>query len=469
MNQGKIKNVFEDIRSKLEPALMSDAFIWVPFIIACIVTTFRIEVAGLVIFTLLISFILVFCEDIIATLAPYLLLTITLIKCHNSYDTFIKMWWIAIPAVPALVFHFQHYKHTYVKSDLLKSMIAVSAAVTLGGFLKISAQEYFSLVSIYYTLGLGFGVMLFYMLMNDNITLRKEYPLAKKITKIFIIIGLFCCFMILEHYILNIDKVLQTHKNLEFQWRNNVSTFLLFSIPFAFLNSYKGKHTWIWAGFLFYGCVLLTGSRGGMIVSTMEVMVSMIALLYLDKRHRKYNIIIITVIIGLCLVFFWDLVYFFRGMLIRLLNYDEYKIRVELFKRAIEDFQSNPLFGRGLAYFGNRDIHHSAKFALCWYHSSPFQIIGSFGLVGVAAYLYQFVERVRFYVKRKTVTNAFIFIVYLSLEFMSFVNPGLFSPPYLMMMLILFVAMDRVSEDPNEDRIKDIKEKRKKKKLKAKS
>lgn len=462
------KSKFESIREKLEPVLISDAFIWLSFVIACIVTTFRIEVAGLVIFTLLISFILVFCEDIIATLAPFLLLCVSLIKCHDSYDTFIKMWWIAIPAFPSLVFHFQYYKHKYIKSDLLKPMIAVSVAVTLGGLFEISAKEYFSLVSVFYTLGLGFGMLLFYMLMNDNILLRKNYSLSEKITKIFIIMGLFCCFMIIEHYLFNLDKVLETHKNLEFQWRNNVSTFLLFSIPFVFLHSYKGNHAWIWAGFLFYGCVLLTGSRGGMVTGTAEVIVSMIALLYLDKRHRKYNIIIIFAGIGICLFFFWDIIYFFRGMLMRLLNYDEYKIRVGLFARAIEDFKSNPLFGRGLAYFGNRDLHHSVKFALCWYHSSPFQIIGSFGLLGVAAYLYQFVERIRFYLKRQTVTNAFILIIYLSLEMMSLVNPGLFSPPYLMIMMILFVVMDRMNDDENANRIEKIKAKRKKEKLEKK-
>lgn len=41
-------------------------------------------------------------------------------------------------------------------------------------------------------------------------------------------------------------------------------------------------------------------------------------------------------------VFFWDLIYFFRDMLLRLLQIDDNEIRVRLMRRAVEDFLSNP-------------------------------------------------------------------------------------------------------------------------------
>ena len=120
-------------------------------------------------------------------------------------------------------------------------------------------------------------------------------------------------------------------------------------------------------------------------------------------------------------------------------------------RRAVEDFLSNPVFGRGLGYFGNRDVHHSAKGALCWYHSSPFQVIGSFGIVGIAAYGYIFVARIVYFARRNTLTNKFIFIAYIGMQLMSLVNPGLFSPvPYLLMMTLLFVIMDKIKDDPEE-------------------
>ena len=448
------KEVFENKRKGIETFLMSDWFMWISFLVACIITTFRIEVAGLVVFALIISVALVFCEDIIVTLEPFLLLCVCLIKCFNSYNTFIKMWWAVLPAAAALIFHFNYYKKKHVRGELLWPMIAVSVAVTLGGVGIISAREYFSLESIFYTLGLGFGMVYFYVLRNSHIQLSDKYSLADKFSKIMIIMGLFCCFMIAEHYLVNIQEVIETRSILAFQWRNNASTFLLFALPFAFWRSYRGNHAWIWAGLAFFGFLMLTGSRGGAIVGVAEVAMCMIALLCFDKRHRLYNILIILGCFVAVIVFFWDLIYFFRETLMRLLMIDDDEIRVQLMKRAVEDFKSNPVFGRGLAYFGNRDVHHSAKFALCWYHSSPFQIIGSFGIVGVIAYTYQFIARIRFFVRRRNVANAFIFITYIGIELMSLVNPGLFSPvPYLMMATIMFVVMDKISQDPEQQKI----------------
>ena len=70
------------------------------------------------------------------------------------------------------------------------------------------------------------------------------------------------------------------------------------------------------------------------------------------------------------------------------------------------------------------------------------------------AYTYQFIARIRFYVRRRNVANAFIFITYIGIELMSLVNPGLFSPvPYLMMATIMFVVMDKISQDPEQQKI----------------
>lgn len=427
---------------------------WVCFLIACFITVLRVEAIGLLIFAAIICAILVFCEDVIIALEPFLLLCLCLIKCNNSYDEFIKMVWLAVPAAAAIIFHFIYYQRKLPHGELFWPMLAVSVAVTLGGLGKITAKEYFSLMPIFFTLGLGFGMLLFYNLMNSHIRLRENYSLPDKISKIMIIMGLFCCFMILEYYGEHLDKVLSTHGLLAFQWRNNASTFLIFALPFAFLRSIKGNHGWFWVGMLFYGCMMITGSRGGAIVGTAEVMMCMIALLCLDKRHRIHNIIIISVGIVMFFVFFWDLIYFFRDMLLRLLQIDDNEIRVRLMRRAVEDFLSNPVFGRGLGYFGNRDVHHSAKGALCWYHSSPFQVIGSFGIVGIAAYGYIFVARIVYFARRNTLTNKFIFIAYIGMQLMSLVNPGLFSPvPYLLMMTLLFVIMDKIKDDPEEIRL----------------
>ena len=148
---------------KMRSFVISESFMAILFVVACIITTFRLEVIGTAVFCLLISFLLVVCDDLLTTTLPFLLLTQTVIKQYDSYDTFIGLIWIAIPVVASLVFHFVYYKHKLCKGKYFYAVLASSIAVTLGGVGFISAEEYFSLVSFYYVFGLGFGMLFIYV------------------------------------------------------------------------------------------------------------------------------------------------------------------------------------------------------------------------------------------------------------------------------------------------------------------
>ena len=112
-------------------------------------------------------------------------------------------------------------------------------------------------------------------------------------------------------------------------------------------------------------------------------------------------------------------------------------------ERGIEDFKANPLFGRGIGYMGNRDIHHSAKHTLCWYHCSVIQVIASMGITGVAAYTFLNIQRIRCFIKNISFFSLILFTAFIGLEMMSLVNPGVFAPfPYLMFATIYFAAME---------------------------
>ena len=133
----------------------------------------------------------------------------------------------------------------------------------------------------------------------------------------------------------------------------------------------------------------------------------------------------------------------------RLLSPTENAIRLQLIPRGIEDFKSNILFGRGIGYMGNNDVHNNAEFTLCWYHCSPIQIIGSFGITGILAYGYLIYLRIKTLFKNPTFFNIMTFISYIGLEMMSFVNPGIFVPfPYLFLVTMYFVFMEKCN---NED------------------
>lgn len=93
---------------------------------------------------------------------------------------------------------------------------------------------------------------------------------------------------------------------------------------------------------------------------------------------------------------------------------------------------------------GNRDVYAGADFSIAWYHCEPIQVAASFGLVGIAAYVYQFIKRMILLWRKPTMFNMTVFLSYISLELMSLVNPGIFSPiPYLLIVTMFFAVVER--------------------------
>lgn len=391
---------------------------------------------------LILSFNLIVCDDIIATLLPAWLMCSVAIQCYDSFDFFINFVWLVPIPVIAFLFHMIVYRQKLDLGKTWKGIAAVSVAVTLGGLGKITAPEYFNLSALYHTIGLGFGMLLTYFIMNSYYKPKsKHYVLRFHFAFIMTVVGLFCVFMIANHYILFWDRFMEKMSPLNFQWRNNVSTILMLTMPFSFFLSTK-KYPYLFLGFLQYAAILFTGSRGGALGGAAELALCLFAVVYSDKKNRKKTLIMIASVVVVVLTLFTKpLIEFFVPVILRIESVD---IRAGLMARAIEDFKSNILFGRGLGYMGNTDIHDPAKFALCWYHSAPFQVIGSFGLLGVVAYTYQLYNRMKTVWKRVTHFNITLFISYAGLFLMSLVNPGEFCPmPYGLMATLLFIICDK--------------------------
>ena len=447
--------------------LISEKFMLMLFALASVITIFHLEVIGIFAFILIISFILIVCDDLLATTLPFLLVSLTMIKCYGSYDTFIKIVWLAAVPVAALIFHFIRYRQKIILGNMFLPILLVSVSVTLGGARFLSKSEYFNLVSFYYVFGLGFGMLIIYILLNSYLNTPRDYQVKDKFTDIMIYMGLFAVFMIIEFYIVNIPSVIANKGILYMQWRNNISTFLMLAMPFAAFKSVK-KPSYIFLSLVFYLAILLTGSRGGLIFGLIELLMTISILISIDKRHRWTFVAIGMGIFFAIALFFQDFYGFFDETFDRLvlgISGGEKEVRVQLFERAFQDFYHNPIFGTGLAYMGNRDIHPSAQFALCWYHCEPLQIMGSLGLVGMVAFSIQGISRIILFVKKRTIFNITLLVSYLGLEMMSLVNPGILCPiPYLFiitMFLSLSEIIDRtetitdIDEDVESSQIKE--------------
>lgn len=442
-----------------EQFLLSKTLMHSLLVAACIITIFRLETLGLLLFSSVIMLSLVFCKDLIATTFPFLLTCLMVIKCYDSFDRFVKLAWLVIPFIIVIVFHFTHYKKPLRIGKSFWGLLAVSVAVILGGAGKITASEYFSPVSLFNVFGLGLGMLLAYLLMKSQFSYSDAYDFHERFSYILSMVGLFGCFMVLSYYVENYELVLNTGKVLNFQWRNNVSTFLMIMMPFPFYLSTK-KHAWIWGGILSYACILLAGSRGGTLFGSIEFMLCMAFVLGCDEKKRKHNLIIVGSLIVIVFAFFEPLRDFFSITIHKIMESDQ-DVRVHLYKRAIEDYLSSPIFGQGIGYFGNNDLWEPKKFALNWYNSLPLQILGSLGTVGFLAYGVQWFIRAKILFVNFNPFKQTLLISYLGIFMMSLVNPGEFVPiPYGFIVVLLFVVAEMNSESENHSRSNDTKPKK---------
>lgn len=453
----KFQNALKSIRS----FFLTTEWMIMLCCLAGVFTTLGLQVYGTLVFGFIVAFVFLLSDDFMATLLPFLLTVMISIHCYDSYNTFIQYKLLAIPLILCLVLHFVFYwKPIKIQGSQFWPMVFVSVSITLGGLGFITTQEYFAPTSLYHMAGLGFGMVFIYLLFFANIDIKKDYSLINMLTKIMVIAGAFGSFMVFSFYIININKVLDIKGLLFMQWRNNLSTLLMIIMPFPFLlASRKGYATIL--GFVYFFAILLTGSRGGMVFGGIELVMCIVMYTLYDKNRRIAYLFICGCILFAVMIFFRQFVELFGYTINRLftavngfLMGESTEVRAIHCARGINDYLNHPIFGTGLGYMGNRDVHASKEFSLCWYHCEPVQVAASLGTVGIVAFIVQFVRRNVLIWRKVTLFNITVFISYIGLELMSLVNPGVFCPlPYLMLITLFLVIVEKCDTGEYQERI----------------
>ncbi len=460
--------------NKIRDFLFSDKWVAILFVVAAVFacldsfyargsdTNHQFAIAGTVVLAYFTGFCFLFTGDILAMLIPLMFTYLVAIRCYNSLNDFLSIIWLAIPLIGIIIFNLVVYrKKLSAKGSQFKPMMFVSFAVIMGGFGFMSAKEYFAGSSIYHMLGMGFGMVLVYCYLYAKIDVTKKYSLIEQLTRIMVIIGIFATFMVIAHYLININLAIDKGGIFFIRWRNNISTILMITMPFTFLQGDKKPHAIVF-GFLFFLAMLLSGSRGGMVFGAIELVMCIVMFVLYDKRRRlAYVIICVCVVFGL-LIFLPQITKFLNNTFVRLFNVlndfliggEDTETRVRHYARGVQDFLKHPVLGTGLGYMGNRDIFKNKAGALCWYHCEPIQIAASFGIVGIIAFVYQFIKRNMLIWKKATLFNMTVFLSYISLEMMSLVNPGILCPvPYLLLITLFLVIVEKCDDGETQERI----------------
>lgn len=412
------------------------------FILATIFYLLKLEVVGAVILVAIILFVLITHRDTMPALFPFLLVCVLPLRMYGSGEVWLKLLPLLAVVLPCLVFHFVYYRPKFSLGKMFFPYLAIAIAITLGGLFVVSVKDYFSATALYYVVGLGFGMLGLYVLINAHSgTAEREYSLSDYLTNTMLWFGGFLVLMVLAHYIENIESIITSGELAFMQMSNNLSTNLLITMPFAFYYSKKCKyHTAMFMfGVLQYVAMVGTNSRSGILIGTIMFALCVIYSLYINSKvDRKF---MVACLVCLALIGAMFLIIKFDSILATL-EIKEGEARINLLRYAVRNFKNYPVFGVGLAHKGF--YYHPEQGGLYWYHSSPLQIIASMGTVGILAYAYQFVARLKLLAKKRNTFSACAMLSFFGLEMMSVVNPGIFCPlPYALTMVIIFVVVEK--------------------------
>lgn len=428
-------------------------------VLAFIFVFLQQEVIGVIVFIGLLSVILIVCDDVIATTLPFLLVCTFSTNCYDSFDTFIGFAVYAPIPAAALVGHFLVYHKPYREfGESAYGIFAVSCALVLGGIGGFTIKEY--IFGAYYVFGLGVGMLVAYILMKSQFAGRRDYDMREKFAQIMTCMGGLILAMFVLSFIRRLagDQIWgfpdirwligangRTGYTLGFS-ANNIATMLMFAMPFPLYLAKKHK-AWALLTVVFFLSLFYTESRGGMLFGAVEFLACFLYWAWENKTTKLCKV----ACTGAILVF---VAAFAVAVLKRetLISFVQTKfldgessgsIRFKMLFQSFENFRKNPVFGTGLLDDSIAYGETKKQGTMAWYHMMIPQIIGSMGLVGVAAYLYQGLGRVKLIFKKTCAWSLVLGISYLGILGMSQVNPGEFCPaPFEVLTVLLFVLQE---------------------------
>ena len=448
---------YNNFIEKLDKFLYSDYY-WLT--IAAIIFIFwnigyyarLVEVAGLILIVLLASFVLVVKDDATPTIPIIFMVTAIFPVEVNPASYGLAILGVA-PLPFALVYHLIHYRRKFKINKFFYSQLAVSIALIFGGIGTINAEGYKN--GIAWVLLLGVAILAIYFIFSNYCKPKREIDLKTYLAKIMFYASMLIMFEVFVFYMRDPSRIHDMNERVSIGWciGNNFSTWLVLLMPGTCYLAVKSKLSWLYT-LLFLGeyvAIILSLSRGGILFALIVAPFFIAAMIYFGKAYRKGIVIplVVVLVVGIIIIgATWEKTMAFCSMVInRSFSPDGYiktSGRWELYAEAWNCFKANPIFGAGIGYFGKN--YNGGTLGFYFFHSTLFQIIGCMGLVGLGAYIYNYVERFKI-ICHKDMFNIFILIGMLGFEGYAMIDTGTFVPmPSMIMVTLIIVVLELINE-----------------------
>lgn len=405
-------------------------------------------VYGVVALGCIVIWLLAACPDLLAPVCPFFMAFLMSTQCYGQLSDFLPCAALVPPLVLALLWHFAVWPVTLHLGRSGMGLALVSIATLLGGCDVITRKQAVEPLSLYYTLGLGVGMLVLYVLFRSHLTEKRTYDLHRRFAGIFCALGMCMALAVLLAYLkawLANGAVVGV---LYLSYRNFATSVLLTALPMPFYLSLKHRGHLVTGGVMALA-LALTGSRSALLFGAVILALCGVYLMRHGVISRRCLTALavaagIAVLAAGPVVLQWVL-HSRMGEDIQDSNSD----RLQFLARAVDDFLRHPVFGIGLCSTRNADVFSGVEGSMVFYHNSVAQVMGSMGLVGIVAYGRLLHDRIA--LLREGGRDPFmqaLAVSYLGMVLISLCNPGEFCPfPNAAMMVMLFAQAEEVVGD----------------------
>lgn len=453
-----MKEMLSKISARVKAFAQGDLYALCVLLLAYGFVVFECEVGAFCAMMAVLIVVCVFSDDLVPMILPLFLLFCVSLLSAFEVEGLDWLFYVFVPlAGAAVIYRFVRDIRHARTGPTFWALVAVTAAVTLGGLFSITPAEYFSSSSLYHVLGLGIMTPVLYLFFSANVGVRRDYDAGARICSYFYLIAVFVAFLILRIFLVHPEiicgDVSMSEAIVAFApWRNSAAALVVMCMPFLFYFARKNPWHFITVAVVFLA-IVLSGSRGALVIGGLQLVIC--GAFYVSHYPYARRILLSLALVTLALVaIFWRPLLDFCEQHLRLsFSFDTTAARPALLIRSVEDFLAAPLFGRGLGYTGNKDIFsptYASDWQIRWYHSLFPQIFGSLGLFGALCYGFFFFVQARlvFSAKRSPYTAA-LSLSLVGLFLYSQIDPGYFSPlPFAAFAVLLMVLLEARQEKP---------------------
>lgn len=204
------------------------------------------------------------CPDLLAPVCPFFMAFLMSSQCYGQLTDFLPCAALVPPLLVALLWHFAVWPVTLRIGRSGLGLALVSIATLLGGCDVISRKQAMEPLSLYYTLGLGVGMLVLYVLFRSHLTEKRSYDLHRRFAEIFCALGLCMALAVLLAY--GKAWLAEGHIGgvLYLSYRNFATSVLLTALPMPFYLSLRHRGHLATAAVLALA-LALTGSRSALL------------------------------------------------------------------------------------------------------------------------------------------------------------------------------------------------------------